>query len=147
MVSRSRSGLAAGRHAWHPTSKITVPAACPIGGHGRAFRRTPTEAIKPLSCTFVLLRTSADPLEPDFPAVRREDEVKDGRIDGAKHLPLHSLVDRMHEVPHGKVWVHCASGFRASIAASILDRAGHEVVHIDDEYANAEKAGLRIIQP
>jgi rhodanese-related sulfurtransferase len=79
--------------------------------------------------------------------VRREDEVKDGRIDGAKHLPLPSLVDRMHEVPHGKVWVHCASGFRASIAASILDRAGHEVVHIDDEYANAEKAGLRIIQP
>ncbi len=79
--------------------------------------------------------------------VRREDEVKDGRIDGSKHLPLPSLVDRMHEVPHGKVWVHCASGFRASIAASFLDRAGHEVVHIDDEFANAEKAGLRIIQP
>jgi len=79
--------------------------------------------------------------------VRREDEVKDGHIDGAKHLPLPSLVDRMHEVPHGKVWVHCASGFRASIAASILDRAGHEVVHIDDEYSNAEKAGLRVIRP
>jgi hydroxyacylglutathione hydrolase len=47
-------------------------------------------------------------------------------------------------VPHGKVWVHCASGFRASIAASILDRAGLEVIHIDDSFDNAEKAGLEI---
>jgi hydroxyacylglutathione hydrolase len=79
--------------------------------------------------------------------VRREDEVKVGYIAGSKHLPLHSLVHRMHELPHGKLWVHCASGFRASIAASILDRAGRDVVHIDDEYANAEKAGLPIVQP
>ena len=79
--------------------------------------------------------------------VRRDDEVTGGRIRGAKHIPLHSLVDRLHEVPHGKVWVHCASGFRASIAASILDRAGHEVVHIDDEFDNAKKAGLQVARP
>ena len=76
--------------------------------------------------------------------VRRDDEVAHGRIKGSTHIPLHGLVDRLHEVPHGKVWVHCASGFRASIAASILDRAGHEAVHIDDSYDNAEKAGLEI---
>ena len=74
--------------------------------------------------------------------VRRDDEVAGGAIDGATHIPLHALIERMHEVPRGKVWVHCASGYRAGIAASILDRAGHVVVHIDDEYANAEKAGL-----
>ena len=77
--------------------------------------------------------------------VRRDDEVAQGRIAGAKHIPIHTLMDRLREVPHGKVWVHCGSGFRASIAASMLDRAGHEVVHIDDEYANAEKAGLEIV--
>ncbi len=76
--------------------------------------------------------------------VRREDEVRSGKIEGSKHIPLHALVERMHEVPKGKVWVHCASGFRASIAASILDRAGHPVVHIDDEYDNASKSGLRV---
>ena len=76
--------------------------------------------------------------------VRRNDEVARGRIKGSTHIPLHSLVDRLHEVPHGKIWVHCAAGFRASIAASILDRAGHEVVYIDDDYSNAEKAGLEI---
>jgi hydroxyacylglutathione hydrolase len=74
--------------------------------------------------------------------VRRDDEVAQGHLAGARHVPIDQLADRLHEVPHGKVWVHCASGFRASIAASILDRAGHEVVHIDDEYDNAEKAGL-----
>jgi hydroxyacylglutathione hydrolase len=76
--------------------------------------------------------------------VRRNDEVAHGHIAGSKHIPLHGLVDRLHEVPHGKVWVHCASGFRASIAASILDRAGHEVVYIDDSYDNAQKAGLKV---
>jgi len=41
--------------------------------------------------------------------------------------------------------VHCAGGYRASIGASILDRADHEVVHIDDEDTNAAKAGLWIV--
>ncbi len=74
--------------------------------------------------------------------VRRDDERKDGFIEGSAHLPLDQLVDRLDEVPQGTVWVHCASGFRASIAASLLDRAGHPVVHIDDDYANAKDAGL-----
>ncbi|MGF7237620.1 MAG: rhodanese-like domain-containing protein, partial [Frankia sp.] len=48
-------------------------------------------------------------------------------------IPLHSLLDRLDEVPPGRLWVHCASGFRASIAASLLDRAGLDVVYIDDD--------------
>lgn len=83
----------------------------------------------------------------DILDVRRDDEVKGSCIAGSVRVPLHALVDRMHEVPRGTVWVHCTSGFRAGIAASILDRAGHIVVHIDDEYAQAEKAGLRVVKP
>ena len=79
--------------------------------------------------------------------VRRDDEVALGRLAGSTHSPLESLVDRLHEVPQGKVWVHCASGYRASIAASILDRAGHEVVHVDDDFSNAEQAGLDVVRP
>ena len=92
--------------------------------------------------TFADVRDPAHVLD-----VRRQDEVVHGRIRGAKHIPLHSLIDRLHEVPQGKVWVHCASGYRASIAASILDRAGHEVVHVDDDFSNAEKAGLQVVRP
>lgn len=71
--------------------------------------------------------------------VRRDDEWAEGRIDGAVHLPLHDLENRLGEVPAGTVWVHCASGYRASIAASLLDRAGREVVLVDDEWAAAAK--------
>jgi rhodanese-related sulfurtransferase len=38
--------------------------------------------------------------------------------------------------------VHCASGYRASIAASLLDRAGHDVILIDDAYSHAVELGL-----
>ncbi len=73
--------------------------------------------------------------------VRRETEWNDSHLDGAQHIPLHCLPDRLDEVPSGPVWVHCASGFRASIAASLLDAAGKDVIVIDDEFTQAEAAG------
>ncbi len=76
--------------------------------------------------------------------VRRHDERAGGFIARSVHIPLNELVERMSDVPAGRVWVHCAGGFRASIAASLLDRAKHDVVHIDDDYANAVKAGLEM---
>ena len=45
--------------------------------------------------------------------------------------------------PDGEIWVHCASGYRASVAASILiDRPQRDVVLVNDDYENAEKQGL-----
>lgn len=76
--------------------------------------------------------------------VRREDERAAGAIAGAVHIPLHSLLSRLNEVPSGQLWVHCAAGFRASIAASLLDRAGHDVLLIDDDWEHAAAAGLPI---
>lgn len=74
--------------------------------------------------------------------VRRDDEYAHSHIAGCVHIPLSDLVSRLDEVPERRLWVHCASGFRASIGASLLDRAGRDVVLIDDEYDNAAKAGL-----
>ncbi|WP_300008694.1 MBL fold metallo-hydrolase [Pseudonocardia sp.] len=74
--------------------------------------------------------------------VRRDDERAAGAIPGSAHIPLHSLLERLDEIPRGRLWVHCASGFRAGIAASLLDRAGHDVVHVDDDYAVAVDRGL-----
>lgn len=73
--------------------------------------------------------------------VRRDDEWAEGRIEGAVHIPLHGLEERLDEVPDAQVWVHCASGYRASIAASLLDRAGRSVVAIDDEWSAAAEHG------
>jgi glyoxylase-like metal-dependent hydrolase (beta-lactamase superfamily II)/rhodanese-related sulfurtransferase len=69
--------------------------------------------------------------------VRRDDERAEGHILGSAHVPLHSLLDRLDELPDGRLWVHCASGYRASIAASLLDRAGRDVVLIDDDFERA----------
>lgn len=76
--------------------------------------------------------------------VRRNDERATGGIAGSIHVPLQELLHRLEELPSGTLWVHCASGFRASIASSLLHRAGREVVHIDDEWAKAEGSGVPV---
>jgi hydroxyacylglutathione hydrolase len=78
--------------------------------------------------------------EPDVVVldVRRDDERRHGHIPGSAHIPLHSLLERLVELPAGRLWVHCASGYRASIAASLLDRAERDVVLIDDDFDNAK---------
>ncbi len=74
--------------------------------------------------------------------VRRDDERANGFIEGSVHIPLHALLNRLQDVPQARLWVHCASGFRAGIATSLLARAGRDAVHIDDDYPHAAEAGL-----
>jgi glyoxylase-like metal-dependent hydrolase (beta-lactamase superfamily II)/rhodanese-related sulfurtransferase len=79
--------------------------------------------------------------------VRRADEHRAARIDGAVNIPLHELWDRLDDVPAGEVWVHCAGGYRASVAASMLDVAGRSLVAINDSFGNADQVGLRLVGP
>jgi hydroxyacylglutathione hydrolase len=79
--------------------------------------------------------------------VRRADEHDAARIDGAVNVPLHELTSRLGDVPPGEVWVHCAGGYRASVAASMLDAAGRTLVAIDDTFDNAEQVGLNLVGP
>ena len=93
--------------------------------------------------------------DPDLPMLdlRRRSEVEDGHVRGAKHVALHDLRRRLEEVTAWArqagqpVWVYCGSGFRASIAASLLEAAGIDVVHVDDDFVNAAQAGLPIEVP
>ena len=66
--------------------------------------------------------------------VRRRLEWSGGHIEGALHVPLHQLPDRLPVLPPGPIWVHCQAGYRASVAASILNAAGHAVTAIDDDF-------------
>ena len=80
--------------------------------------------------------------------VRRDEEVAAGRLPGSVHVPVHALLSRLPDVPDGRVWVHCASGFRAAVAASLLAREGRDVVHVDDDLGahlrrRAEPGGTR----
>jgi hydroxyacylglutathione hydrolase len=74
--------------------------------------------------------------------VRQRNEYGTSHVPGAVNIPLHELADRLTEVPDGQVWVHCESGYRSSIAASLIDRAGRTIVLVDDEFDNAEKLQL-----
>lgn len=76
--------------------------------------------------------------------VRRRLEWEDGHIVGALHIPLQELLIRLDEVPAGEVWVHCRSGYRASIAASVLAAAGRQVVAVDDDFDQAVHTDLAL---
>jgi rhodanese-related sulfurtransferase len=66
-------------------------------------------------------------------------------VEGSRNLPLHELVTHAHHAPDGELWVHCASGYRAAIAASLLARARFPVVLVDDEFDRAAPAGMKIV--
>ena len=66
--------------------------------------------------------------------VRRAEEHADGVLDNSVRMPLHELIARHHELPTDRrIWVHCASGYRATVAASLLAAFGHDVVLVDDD--------------
>ena len=78
--------------------------------------------------------------------VRRKLEWDDGHIRGAIHLPIHDLVNQMAKVPpSGEVWVHCAAGYRAAAAASLLEAAGYDVVAVDEDFTKARESSLDIV--
>jgi hydroxyacylglutathione hydrolase len=56
--------------------------------------------------------------------VREANEWRAGHIDGAMHLPGAQLPLRRDELPDGPLVLVCASGYRSTVAASYLARAG-----------------------
>jgi hydroxyacylglutathione hydrolase len=68
--------------------------------------------------------------------VRNPAEFGAGHLPGAVNIPLPALTGRMDEVPAGRtVAVYCASGYRSSVAASLLLAAGREVEELQGGYA------------
>lgn len=69
----------------------------------------------------------ASPAPPFVLDVRTPQEWQSKRIAGAVNVPLNHLQARLVELPrHRRMVVHCASGYRSSIAASLLSRHGFE---------------------
>ncbi|WP_186784183.1 MBL fold metallo-hydrolase [Streptomyces sp. CBG33] len=119
---------------------IDRPAAAATGG--------PADWLPPGTAPASFRRATFAELARERPAavldVRRDSERSGRRIEGSLHIPLHTLAGRLGELPEGPVWVHCAGGMRAAVAASLLVAAGHEVVAVDDSLDHAEAAGLTV---
>jgi len=57
--------------------------------------------------------------------IRNPGEWKAKHIDGSVNIPLNHLQERISEIPRDRrIAVHCAGGYRSSIAASILHQYG-----------------------
>jgi len=62
--------------------------------------------------------------------IRSENEWKTGHIEGGINIPLPHLQERLDELPKEKmIVVHCASGYRSAIAASLLLKNGLSDIH------------------
>ncbi|MFE3165490.1 rhodanese-like domain-containing protein [Streptomyces sp. NPDC059224] len=123
---------------------IDRPAAAATGGPARWVREGEVPASFPRGTFADLAGRIADVVVLD---VRRSSERAGGFVEGSVHIPVHALHRRLDEVPDGEVWVHCAGGMRAAVAASLLDAAGRDVVAVDDSFDAAGKAGLTVRTP
>jgi rhodanese-related sulfurtransferase len=73
-----------------------------------------------------LLSSNESPLAID---VRTPREREQKRIAGSLAMPLNHLAENLGKLPKERALViYCAGGYRSSIAASILQRAGFERV-------------------
>ncbi len=91
-----------------------------VGMRRDLIRRTPRVT------AHALAELLASPEPPVVLDVRGEAERRGASIPGSMHIPLQHLLERVAEVPSGPrtVVVHCASGYRSSMAASVLERHG-----------------------
>lgn len=97
-------------------------------------RLTPGEAAGAIA-------SAAPPLVLD---VRTPKEWQEARIDGSLNIPLNRLAERLGDLPPARpILVHCAGGYRSSIAAGMLQRRGvNEVTELLGGLGAWERAGL-----
>lgn len=74
--------------------------------------------------------------------VRDPVEFADGSLPGALNVHVGNLGERMADIPEGEVWVHCASGYRASAAVGLLERAGRSPVLVKDNFGGVDRTKL-----
>ncbi|MGB7217246.1 MAG: MBL fold metallo-hydrolase [Vicinamibacterales bacterium] len=101
------------------------------GGLGSLVSRpdlvaTTVRVSAPLAAERLLERGKSAPLAVD---VRSPQERAAKHVAGSVNIPLNHLVERLSELPKDRpLLVHCAGGYRSSIAASLLQQHGYTQV-------------------
>ena len=80
---------------------------------------------------FVALQKADDAVIID---VRTDKEVAEsGKIDGARHIPLEQLEDKVSELPRDRqILVYCANGIRAEMGYQMLKDKGFQVRYLNE---------------
>ncbi|MCU0567030.1 MAG: rhodanese-like domain-containing protein [Oculatellaceae cyanobacterium Prado106] len=81
--------------------------------------------------------------------VRGDDEYKQGKVPGAKHIYVPHLEEHLDELDrHQPIATYCGSGYRASIAASLLQKHSFQsVINIPGSWLAWKAAELPVEQP
>jgi len=77
--------------------------------------------------------------------VRRQGEWEAGHMPGADWYPLDRFKAALPPLRKAIVAVHCKSGYRSMIAASLLKRAGHDVINVIGGFDAWEKEHLPVV--
>jgi hydroxyacylglutathione hydrolase len=80
---------------------------------------------------------------------RSEDEWVHGHVPGAVRMPVPDIAHHAHELPReAPVAVHCGVGYRAAIAASLLEQAGlPHIIHVIGPYSDWDRLHLAATVP
>jgi rhodanese-related sulfurtransferase len=75
--------------------------------------------------------------------VRAEHEWEAGRIEGAKHLPLAELSERVDEIERDRpVVLYCRGGNRSTMATEALAAGGFDAAKLTEGIVGWSEAGL-----
>jgi rhodanese-related sulfurtransferase len=78
--------------------------------------------------------------------VREEAEWQHGHIDGAQHIPLAELPNRVHELPDdGRLLVVCRVGARSAHAVAYLSAGGRDAVNLDGGMVDWAESGRPMV--
>ena len=78
--------------------------------------------------------------------VREDDEWLAGHIEGAQHIPLGELGERLGELPTGRSIVAvCRSGGRSGAAVRGLKQLGYDAENLDGGVTAWTRAGLPLV--
>jgi hydroxyacylglutathione hydrolase len=80
---------------------------------------------------------------------RDDNEWAAGHVPGAVHMYVPDVPEHAHEIStEAPVAVHCESGYRAGIAASLLEQAGlKRIIHVNGEYSDWDRLHLAEVHP
>src|SRR5579859_2316105 len=80
---------------------------------------------------------------------RDDHEWAAGHAPGAVHMYLPDVPHQAAEIPVGSpVAVHCASGYRAGMAASLLEQAGlKRIIHVNGDFSQWDRLHLAEVKP
>jgi len=78
--------------------------------------------------------------------VREDDEWQAGHIDGAQHIPLGQLGERLAELPkESRIVAVCRSGGRSGAAVRGLKQLGYDAENLEGGVTAWSKAGLPLV--